>query len=180
MKKTLYTLTLVAICLFSLSCKKNGEGTPMAEESDTAVLTERTYALIDLFLDNTKRWRKGNEQIIIGGYPNANPKYFIFWIYANDPMFKPAGMCNGIVHYKGYEVMLFDDSWGGYFWSNDTTYEIVDDSNGWWEYDPPSWVLSIRVKDTSIVRGLYSNVPTTSLPPDNLPLLDSIEKIIRR
>lgn len=182
MKCNFLTL-LIALVLFS-SCKtsdenkKNERNPPM---QGSVVLANRTCALIDLFLDNTKQWRKGNEQIIIGGYPNANPKYFMFWIYANDPMFKPFGMCNGIVNYKDNEVILFGDSWDGYFWSNDTIYELVDDSKGWaWEYDPPSWDICIRVKDTSILRGVYSNAPMTSLPPDNLPLLDSIEKILRQ
>lgn len=182
MKRRLLKYLLVFILLSS--CKIIGKEQTENHNStklNTAVLTNRTCALIDLFLDNTKQWRKGNEQIIIGGYPNANPKYFMFWIYANDPMFKPFGMCNGIVNYKDNEVILFGDSWDGYFWSNDTIYELVDDSKGWaWEYDPPSWDICIRVKDTSILRGVYSNAPMTSLPPDNLPLLDSIENIIRK
>lgn len=182
MKRKLFVYLFVVILISS--CKiigKEKTENQNATKQNTAVLTDRTCALIDLFLDNTKQWRKGNEQIIIGGYPNANPKYFTLLIYANDPEFKPAGIFNGLVKYEGHEVMLFGDSWDGYFWSNDTTYELVDDSKGWeWEYDPPSWCLCILVKDTSILRGEYSNAPTTSLPPDNLPLLDTIEYILRQ
>ena len=186
MKHPLYILTLVAICLTSLSCIKKA----MAEEPDSAVLTERTTAIIELFLDNTKQWRDGKEQLSLTGRMDKNEKgYFYLHICADDTaVFKPYGECKGVVHVRGNSILLFGDSWNDYFWSSDTTYSIPNHNpeNEFVFYDPSEWYLVIRTQDTTLnptfsdvrypVSDLTQFTEIMSETPISLDILDSILK----
>ena len=164
MKRLIYILPLM---LFVVNCRKP------APEPETAVLTNRMCALIDLFMDNTKIWRKGDEQLSLTGWKDKEKKgYFYLNICADDTtFFKPYGDCKGVVHVKGNRILLFGDSWNDCFWSSDTTFHISDINQPTGDefvfYDPIEWTICVR-EDTSLCEA-YS-----SLPWDNLTLLDSI------
>ena len=153
--------------------------TKVTQEFDTAVLTERTNALISLFLDNTRQWRDGNELLSVTGWKDEKePGFFYLNICADDTaFFEPYGDCKGIAHLKGNRILLFGDSWNNYFWSSDTTFYIPDANrhpeDEFVFYDPTEWIICVR-NDTSISEA------HSSLPWDNLSLLDSIENIIRK
>lgn len=168
MKRLLIIWSIIGL----VSCTK------VRQAPDTTVLPERTIALIELFLDNTKQWRNGNEQLSLTGWMDEKKEgYFYLNICADDTTFcKPSGDCKGVVHVKGNSILLFGDSWNDYFWSSDTTYHVLymkrSAEDEFIFYDPAEWTICIR-KDTSLCEA-YSALPC------DISLLDSIEKILRQ
>ena len=168
MRKTL--VTIISVMLFVMaSCQK-------AQQPDTAILSERTIKIIDYFLDETEN------QIIVSNWLSDALNGSVLCIYANDSSsHKSYGKCNGIVHYRGYEIVLYNDSWNDYFWSSDTLYDVPDKNSEEMKYtfyDPIKWVVCISLTDTTI------NEQHTEFPymysAHTASIIDSVEKIIRQ
>ena len=174
MRKTL--VTIISVMLFVMaSCQK-------AQQPDTAILSERTIKIIDYFLDETENWYTDENQIIVSNWLSDDLNGSVLCIYANDSSsHKSYGKCNGIVHYRGYEIVLYDDSWNDYFWSSDTLYDVPDKNSEEMKYtfyDPIKWVVCISLTDTTI------NEQHTEFPymysAHTASIIDSVEKIIRQ
>lgn len=171
----------IAMLIVMTSCEK-------AQVPDTAVLSERTHKMVDYFLNENKAWLSNWNQLIIEGYIEDNRNCFYLHIFENDTsIFKPYGKYNGIVHYKGYDILLFGDSWNEFLWSCDTICDIPDMNNqeicGWF-YDPTEWNICIRCSDTIIIEA-YSSFPNNSSSSLSYGeyskiLCDSLIKIIRQ
>lgn len=170
-KKTFF---FIIIALALMSCRK-------VQQQDTAVLSEPTRAIIDYFLDENKEWLSDRKQLVIDGYTEDNKSSFYLNICDNDSsIFKPYGKYNGIVHYKGYSILLYGDSWNDFFWTCDTICEIPDmnDPDMWGLfYDPTEWNICICCKDTTINRS-KSELFLPNGEHHNM-LSDSLQKIIR-
>lgn len=149
-------------------------------QQDTAVLSGQTQTIVDLFLKENEKWLGGDKQLIIEGNIKEEQSCLYLNLYYNDSsIYKPYGKYNGIVHYKGYEILLYGDSWNDFFWTSGTIYEIPNTNNAevLWLYDPIEWDICIRLKDTTLNMD-DSNFPDI-LSRHTICLMDSIEKIIR-
>lgn len=87
-----------------------------------------------------------------------------------------------MVHYKGYDISLYGDSWNDFFWICDTVYEIPDMNNlkELYFYDPIEWCIVIGCEDTTIYRQ-YSMFPicsSLSYEENKRIICDSLQKII--
>ena len=171
-------LRIMLIVMVMTSCQK-------VSQQDTAVLFGPTRAIIDYFLNENKAWLSNGNQIVIVGHIEDNRSSFYLNIWDNDSsIFKPYGKYNGIVHYKGYSILLYGDSWNEFFWTCDTIYDIPDmnDPNMWGLfYDPAEWNICICCKDTSINRAESEFPDFSSLPNGEYQsiLCDSLQKIIK-
>ena len=170
---------IIIILIFITSCQK-------IPQRDTAVLSEKTQALVDFFLKENEKWILDDKQLVIEGYINNDRSCFYLNLYNNDSsIYKPYGKCNGIVHYKGYDILLYGDSWNDFFWKGDTIFEIPNMNNpeelGWF-YDPTEWDIAICYSDTTICRQESKFSFFLSLPYEEYKrvVCDSIQKIISK
>ena len=166
-----------AILILMASCQK-------APQRDTAVLSEQVQAIVDLFLRENKEWLSDGNQLVIEGNMEDDKTCFYLNIYENDSsIFRPYGKYNGIVHYHGYDILLFGDSWNDSFWKCDTICDIPDKNNperyGLF-YDPIEWNICICCCDTMVNRSESNFSYLSSLPKGtyNRILCDSLQKII--
>ena len=169
-------LPIVILTVMS-SCQK-------LSQQDTAVLSEPVIAIIDYFLEENKAWLSSGNQLVIIGYIEDNRNSFYLNIWDNDStIYKPYGKYNGVVHYKGYDIFLYGDSWNDFFWTCDTVCDIPDMNNSeicGWFYDPIEWNICICCSDTTINR-LESEFPDFSSLSNgdyHSILCDSLQKII--
>lgn len=165
------------ILILMTSCQK-------APQRDTAILSEQTQAIVDLFLRENNEWLSEENQLVIEGYMEDDKTCFYLNIYENDSsIFRPYGKYNGIVHYHGYDILLFGDSWNNSFWKCDTIFDFPDKNNperyGWF-YDPIEWNICICCCDTIVNRRESNFSDLSSLPKGtyNRILCDSLQKII--
>ena len=156
-------------------------------QQDTAVLSEQTKAILDFFFEEHKEELCNDKQIVITGeYSKNDSTCFYLNIIENDSsVYKFSGKYNGIVHYKGYDISLYGDSWNDFFWTCDTIYEIPDmNSDFFCFYDPVEWNITIWCDDTTIYRQ-YSGFPcysysSLSYEENKRIICDSLQKIIRK
>ena len=156
-------------------------------QQDTAVLSEQTKAILDFFFEENKEELCNDKQIVItGGYSDNDSTYFYLNLSVHDSsVYKPYGKCNGIVHYKGYDISLYGDSWNDFFWTCDTIYEIPDMNNDFFcFYDPVEWNIAIWCNDTTISISLsdfpYYSGSSLSYEENQRIICDSLQNIIRK
>lgn len=154
-------------------------------QQETAVLSEQIQTIVDFFLNENKgRFSDGNKLVIVG-YIEDNRSNVYLNISDNDlSIFKPYSKYNGMVHYRGYDILLFGDSWNEFFWTCDTTYDISDINDlemcGLF-YDPIEWNICICCKDTTINRAESEFPDFSSLSNGEYHsiLCDSLQTIIK-
>ena len=172
MQKTLIIVLLIAMT----SCRT-------IPQQDTAVLSEQTQAIVDFFLEEWEKELCDDKQLVItAGYIENDSSCFYLSLCDNDSsIYKHYGKYNGIVHYKGYDISLYGDSWNDFFWTCDTIYEIPNKNNDFFcFYDPIEWNIAIWCEDTTIYRP-DSDFPCYSSYEENkIMKCDSLQKIIRK
>lgn len=156
-------------------------------QQDTAVLSEQTRAIVDFFLEENEKELCDDIQLVIrGGYSDNDSTCFYLNIWEHDTtIYKLSGKYNGIVHYKGYDISLYGDSWNDFFWTCDTIYEIPDMNNDFFcFYDPVVWNIAIWCNDTTISISLsdfpYYSGSSLSYEENQRIICDSLQKIIRK
>lgn len=173
-------LFFIVILIVMTSCQK-------ILQQDTAVLSEQTQAIVDFFLEENKKELCDDKQIVItGGYIENDSTCFYLNISEHDSsVYKLYGKYNGIVHYKGYDISLYGDSWNDFFWTCDTIYEIPNRNNDFFLiYDPIEWNIAIWCDDTTIYKQ-HSGFPcyrysSLSYEENKKNICDSLQKIINR
>ena len=169
---------VIGVCIMA-SCRK-------APQPDTAVLPEHTLAIIDYFLDETESHYTDENVFSLEGCFSADSSYYYLYIYATDSLLaKPYGICGGVVHYRGYDISLFGNSWNDYFWSSDTTYSIPKTNSRIEDefifYDPIGWTICIYTTDTTIIHSRSDFPILSSMPIEEYrqTLCDSLQAIIK-
>ena len=168
----------IVILIVMTSCQK-------IIQQDTAVLSKHTQAIVDFFLEENEKEFCGDKQLVIkGGYIENDSTCFYLNIWEHDTtVYKLSGKYNGIVHYKGYDISLYGDSWNDFFWICDTIYEIPNMNNDFFcFYDPVEWYIAIWCNDTTIYRQ-YSEFPyysSLSYEGNQKNICDSLQKLIRK
>lgn len=178
--QNLNKIFFIVILIVMTSCQK-------ILQQDTAVLSEQTQAIVDFFLEEYKKELCDDKQLVInGGYIDNDSTCFYLNLRDHDSsVYKLYGKYNGIVHYKGYDISLYGDSWNDFFWTCDTIYEIPDMNNDFFIfYDPVEWYIAIWCNDTTIYRQ-YSEFPyysgsSLSYEENQRIICDSLQKIIRK
>ena len=178
--QNLNKIFFIVILIVMTSCQK-------ILQQDTAVLSEQTQAIVDFFLEEYKKKLCDDKQLVInGGYIDNDSTCFYLQLSDHDSsVYKLYGKYNGIVHYKGYDISLYGDSWNDFFWTCDTIYEIPDMNNDFFTfYDPVEWYIAIWCNDTTIYRQ-YSEFPyysysSLSYEENQKNICDSLQKIIRK
>ena len=169
----MYSILPIVICVVMTSCQKVPE--------DTAVLTEQTQMIVDLFLNENKGWLSDGKQLLIEGIEDNGSLFFLNICDNDSSIFKPYGRYNGMVRYKGSDILLYGDSWNEFFWTCDTIYDIPDDINNHDVfYDPIEWDICISCTDTSINRLESEFRDFSSMPyrEHHSILCDSLQKKI--
>ena len=164
----------IIIILVLVSCQK-------VSQQDTALLSKPTRAIVDFFLNENKEWLSDKKQLVVEGYLEDNKSCFYLNICDNDSsIFKPYGKYNGMVRYKGFDILLYGDSWNEFFWTCDTIYDIPDINNHVVFYDPIEWDLCICCNDTTINRLESEFRDFSSMPyrEHHSILCDSLQKKI--
>lgn len=172
----IYTIFFIVILIVVTSCHTIPQ--------DTAVLSEQTQAIVNFFLEDTEKYLTDSKQLVIeGGYIENDSSCFYLILWDHDTsVYKLYGKYNGMVHYKGYDISLYGDSWNDFFWICDTVYEIPDMNNPkeLYFYDPIEWCIVIGCEDTTIYRQ-YSMFPvcsSLSYEENKRIICDSLQKII--
>lgn len=172
----IYTIFFIVILIVVTSCHTIPQ--------DTAVLSEQTQAIVNFFLEDTEKYLTDSKQLVIkGGYIENDSNCFYLTLWDHDTsVYKLYGKYNGMVHYKGYDISLYGDSWNDFFGICDTVYEIPDMNNPkeLYFYDPIEWCIVIGCEDTTIYRQ-YSMFPvcsSLSYEENKRIICDSLQKII--
>jgi len=178
--KNMNKIFFIVVLIVMTSCQK-------IIQQDTAVLSKHTQAIVDFFLEENEKEFCGDKQLVIkGGYIENDSTYFYLNIWEHDTtVYKLSGKYNGIVHYKGYDISLYGDSWNDFFWTCDTIYEIPDmNSDFFCFYDPVEWNIAIWCNDTAISRPLsefpYYSYSSLSYEENQRIICNSLQEIIRK
>lgn len=132
------TYTLILIILQCWGCAPKS----------TAKLASFTEKLVDMYIDAGHVHY--DNLIMLYGYSSEN--YASITILNPIPEVPPAGLYNGVVYYRGAQIVLYGDSWNGFFWESFQDPVLVTNNADTLFYDPCEWYINVFIKDTTIER----------------------------